>query len=1299
MSTISKLKSKVLFLALPLVTLLPLISLLFLSTPTALAAGAREYENPPCYDVTGQTQAVLVGGVNNGGIMDFDDAGVPAAQAACVRMKADKVTPDHLEGWVWNDNLGWVSLYCPGGVGAKNLDIACGTQAYSVTFGATGGTAPDFVNVTMSGYAWGDNIGWISFDSTFSQLKPTPSGSNRGLIPTAPAADRYAWTDSVGWLDWTNVWFHWEDTDPPMTDPNVIKYISVCSSKDPIPLTSAPPAAGTAYPSNGNTPYYDLAINSAGTNLYVINVSTANLTRFDISTGTPVVAANYTSAIADQNKPNQIEFDNTNNRLYMVSYSSASSFGVLSLKPTTLGVNWAQPISHSWGIADMASDSGNDAVWVLENDNTNNGVLQKYRGNDGALLATLNFPTGVRSVLKNPSGSFVWVIQNDGKFVKVSNAGAFFTGSYASSLYNPGYSMGLPAFKMTYDSVDNAVWVGDTGNNVLYKLKAADVSPFNGTIAASTFTSPIDGPSYLDFDANKKVVWVVGSGIGTGKIDSQTGTNYGVYPSVTPTNAIQVVHDDNHNVIWTIEGTSPGKVWKTDRDPVVSPPGLSTCSCDLDGTCPIPNDPAKIPDADGTDDYTIKIPFVDGGVAIPNSQIDECTGTTVDMYTMKPGAKDYCAKIALTWEDDVDYDQTTKTSQQQDNAKYNANNDGAVRKPLTSALYGASDFTYDGVETLWGAKVTSFAPTSERNTMEGMPNEKFYYADSAVTDGGYDTTKSNQNLLKLREIKLLFFKYSTAGGVPGNCIYGNINGSNCEMRNYMENPSTFSFNPLVDILKLSFQDLGNKLLNFISVSSPDNPITFVFQNSAFKAAAINPNISLKAGLQDESTYRMKFVATFPEADEDNASATRAFTSPTNQPLPAQLFSDSPGETFSSEAGPFVYSTVNYTVGGNNVKYYGPKLPRIKAGLLLNPVAKVEGNVYVTDFAKKASDVTLHSLGNISSNLRREAVVRNVAKYLNGFTGTPVSGNQTVAIGTTDSINNLTKLVDEPNRKVFYLKDGDLTLGCSGGCAFDANTTFIVENGNIFVNSNIVPTGNNQVGLIALRDLETNAQNQGLLYIDKDVNWLSGVQIYLDRVVQSYDKTVVSLDANGFAQYADDDYARQGRFKNQLVIEGTISSMNGIGNASRSPATDENGSPLAAGTYCSNYNVLSGICRARVVDLNYLRYYGPGLEICTGSEGVGAIAGVPRDQALKAGGNGCDPTDPAYDIDASDLYTNNGDTDLISGGSGGTRSEYFVSKNLSATIANEFPVNFFYRPIAKGLAGFEVDSSINPLLQN
>lgn len=70
-----------------------------------------------------------------------------------------------ITGYAWSDNIGWVSFSCAN-------DSSCATSNYGVNIGAD--------NV-LTGYAWSDNIGWISFNS--SDLIGCPSGTcNASLV-------------------------------------------------------------------------------------------------------------------------------------------------------------------------------------------------------------------------------------------------------------------------------------------------------------------------------------------------------------------------------------------------------------------------------------------------------------------------------------------------------------------------------------------------------------------------------------------------------------------------------------------------------------------------------------------------------------------------------------------------------------------------------------------------------------------------------------------------------------------------------------------------------------------------------------------------------------------------------------------------------------------------------------------------------------------------------------------------------------------------------------------------------------
>ncbi len=68
---------------------------------------------------------------------------------------AEAGTDDKLIGWAWSDNIGWISFNCiDGGSDQSNI---CVTSDYGVDY--------DESTNNLSGYAWSDNVGWISFGS------------------------------------------------------------------------------------------------------------------------------------------------------------------------------------------------------------------------------------------------------------------------------------------------------------------------------------------------------------------------------------------------------------------------------------------------------------------------------------------------------------------------------------------------------------------------------------------------------------------------------------------------------------------------------------------------------------------------------------------------------------------------------------------------------------------------------------------------------------------------------------------------------------------------------------------------------------------------------------------------------------------------------------------------------------------------------------------------------------------------------------------------------------------------------
>lgn len=113
---------------------------------------------------------------------------------------------DSVDKWAWNDVIGWIDFnitgtvtvtsssisgYASSGVGYIALDCAtspspsCSPSSYGVNNDGGG---------TLSGYAWNDAIGWISFQST--------GGPSYGVTVSTTTGDfsGWAWNDVVGWF-------------------------------------------------------------------------------------------------------------------------------------------------------------------------------------------------------------------------------------------------------------------------------------------------------------------------------------------------------------------------------------------------------------------------------------------------------------------------------------------------------------------------------------------------------------------------------------------------------------------------------------------------------------------------------------------------------------------------------------------------------------------------------------------------------------------------------------------------------------------------------------------------------------------------------------------------------------------------------------------------------------------------------------------------------------------------------------------------------------------------------------------
>jgi hypothetical protein len=86
-----------------------------------------------------------------------------------------QVSDSELSGWIWGENIGWISLAC------ENTST-CGSVDFGVANDGCG---------NLTGYAWAENVGWLSF-----------SHSEGGVVIDPKTGDfsGEAWAENVGWV-------------------------------------------------------------------------------------------------------------------------------------------------------------------------------------------------------------------------------------------------------------------------------------------------------------------------------------------------------------------------------------------------------------------------------------------------------------------------------------------------------------------------------------------------------------------------------------------------------------------------------------------------------------------------------------------------------------------------------------------------------------------------------------------------------------------------------------------------------------------------------------------------------------------------------------------------------------------------------------------------------------------------------------------------------------------------------------------------------------------------------------------
>jgi hypothetical protein len=110
-------------------------------------------------------------------------------------LKAKAGTSDNVSGWAWSENVGWISFNCYNDYNGDGLlEDHCSSSNYGVRI--------DPSTKILSGYAWSENIGWITFNE--SELSGCPSSPCRAWLGSDNKV--YGWARALvyggGWDGW-----------------------------------------------------------------------------------------------------------------------------------------------------------------------------------------------------------------------------------------------------------------------------------------------------------------------------------------------------------------------------------------------------------------------------------------------------------------------------------------------------------------------------------------------------------------------------------------------------------------------------------------------------------------------------------------------------------------------------------------------------------------------------------------------------------------------------------------------------------------------------------------------------------------------------------------------------------------------------------------------------------------------------------------------------------------------------------------------------------------------------------------
>ncbi len=557
-------------------------------------------------------------------------------------------------------------------------------------------------------------------------------------------------------------------------------------------------------------------------------------------------------------------------------------------------------------------------------------------------------------------------------------------------------------------------------------------------------------------------------------------------------------------------------------------------------------DKAKAPSADGKPQYIVRVNiFTASGEPIKE-----------DRYTVTLEPK---------WTDTVKKDQTKIDDSLDCNSISVAAKCAATKNPLTKSS------SFSGI---YEGSVSSKAPTSSMNRSTVLSS-----GPKADTFSNEDLTyiKSFSKTLQPNNLKLETVKVSIKDNYAGEDVFSEL------VAPLKSGSGNLHFKPLSEITTLY-----DKSDTDIIEATINNDTDFSVQ------ATGSGTVDFMLGL-NASEVQFKFLesgATTSSSGESKLTEKPLSGFTTLTKIKARPILPLGGaEAYIKD--PYLYTIVTDKETG--AKYFSNKLPRVEGGLIINPVALFRGNIYTSGLTNPGKTQVLRSLGDVGTNAIRNTIFKNVKNIItggdSGVTGPVIIKNYVDSAGFSASFGTPKQLLKKAGiPTVYYIKNGDLTLdNGTTDITWKGNRTFIVIGGNVYIKNNlyngVTGTAKPTLGIIVLKDLSassTEQKKQGHVYIHPDVTNIQA-NIFADGTVFSYDPAKVVTNKDGEPDFAPS--ARELLKTHQLLIEGSVASQNTVGGSLKDPPI------LGDGTKVAEPYSQADIDRARLYDLNYLRWYG------------------------------------------------------------------------------------------------------------